>query len=118
MVYAQTPPVAPTMAGTAVTYSAVPAGGLALLPGSILLVKNGSGSPINVTINVATGKTYKGYTLTSPVVAVGAGAELAIGPLPAEVHQIINSGNANNGYILVDFSAVTSVTAAILNVPQ
>jgi hypothetical protein len=56
--------------------------------------------------------------LTSPVVAVAAGAELAIGPLQGEVHQIVNLGNANNGYILVDFSAVTSVTAAIINVPQ
>jgi hypothetical protein len=118
MAYTQTPPVAPSMAGTTVTYSAVPAGGLALLPGSILLVKNGGGSPINVTINVAAGKTYKGYVLTSPVVAVAAGAELAIGPLQAEVHQIVNLGNANNGYILVDFSGVTSVTAAVINVPQ
>jgi hypothetical protein len=65
MVYTQTPPVAPTMAGTVVTYSAVPAGGLAVLPGSILLVTN-----------------------------------------------------SNNGYILVDFSSVTTVTAAVINVPQ
>jgi hypothetical protein len=50
MVYTQTAPVAPTMTGTVVTYSAVPAGGLAVLPGSILLVKNGSGSSINVTL--------------------------------------------------------------------
>jgi hypothetical protein len=61
MAYTQTAPVAPTMAGTTVTYSAVPAGGLALLPGSILLVKNGSGSSITVTVRVQKG--YKGYTL-------------------------------------------------------
>jgi hypothetical protein len=118
MAYTQTPPVAPTMAGTTVVYSAVPAGGLALLPGSILLVKNGAGSSITVTLNVATGKTYKGYTLTSPTVTVAAGAELAIGPLNGELHQIVNPANANNGYILVDFSSVTTVTAAVLNVPQ
>lgn len=116
MAYTQTPPVAPTMTGTTVTYSAVPAGGLALLPGSILLVKNGGASPINVTLQVQ--KQYKGYNLAAPVIAVPAGVELAIGPIPAEVHQIINPANANNGYILVDFSAVTSVTAAVLNVPQ
>lgn len=116
MTYTQTPPVAPSMAGTAVTYSAVPAGGLAVLPGSILLVKNGSGSAITVTLQVQ--KTYKGYALTAPTVSVGAGVELAIGPLPAEVHVIVNPSNANNGYILVDFSSITSVTAAVVNVPQ
>jgi hypothetical protein len=116
MAYTQTAPVAPTMSGTTVVYSAVPAGGLALLPGSILLVKNGAGASITVTLQVQ--KQYKGYSLTAPTVTVPAGAELAIGPLPAEMHQIVNQGNANNGYILVDFSAVTTVTAAILNVPQ
>jgi hypothetical protein len=116
MVYTQTPPVAPTMAGTVVTYSAVPAGGLAVLPGSILLVKNGSGSPITLTLNVQ--KTYKGYSLTSPTIVIAAGAEQAIGPIPAEVHVITNPANSNNGYILVDFSSVTTVTAAVINVPQ
>jgi hypothetical protein len=56
--------------------------------------------------------------MSNPVIAVGASVELPIGPIPAEVHQIVNPGNANNGYILVDFSAVTSVTAAVINVPQ
>jgi hypothetical protein len=116
MAYTQTAPVAPTMAGTTVTYSAVPAGGMALLPGSILLVKNGSGSSITVTVRVQ--KQYKGYTIADFTTTVAAGAESAIGPLLGEVHQIINVGNANNGYILVDFSAVTTVTAAVLNVPQ
>lgn len=117
MAYTQTPPVSPNMAGTTtVTYSAVPAGGLAVLPGSILLIKNGSGSPITVTLNVQ--KTYKGYALTSPQFIIAAGAEVALGPIPAEVHVINNAGNANNGYILVDFTSVTTVTAAVLSVPQ
>lgn len=116
MTYTQTLPVAPSMAGATVVYSAVPAGGLAVLPGSILLVKNGSGSAITLTLNVQ--KQYKGYTLTSPTISVAAGSESAIGPIPAEVHVIINPANANNGFILVDFSAVTTVTAAVINVPQ
>jgi hypothetical protein len=119
MVYTQTPAVAPTMAGTTtIVYSAVPAGGLAVLPGSIVLVKNGSGSSITVTINVAALKKYKGYSITSPTVTVAAGAEVPLGPIPGELHQIINPADANNGYVLLDFSAVTTVTAAVINVPQ
>lgn len=119
MTYTQTPPVAPTMAGTTtIVYAAVPAGGLAVLPGSILLIKNGSGSPITVTINVAALKKYKGYTITSPTVSVAAGAEVPLGPIPGELHQIVNPADANNGYALIDFSSITSVTAAVINVPQ
>lgn len=119
MTYTQTPPVSPNMTGTTtITYAAVPAGGLAVLPGSILLIKNGGGSSITVTLNVATGKKYKGYTITSPTFTVGAGVEVAVGPIPGELHQIVNPADPNNGYVLVDFSGVTSVTAAVMNVLQ
>lgn len=119
MVYSQTAPVSPNMTGsTVITYATVLAGGLAVLPGSIVLIKNGGGSSITVTINVAALKKYKGYTIASPTVTVPATTEVALGPIPGELHQIINPADTNNGYVTIDFSAVTSVTAAVINVPQ
>lgn len=71
----------------------------------ILLVKNASAAPINVTIDIT--KTLDGMTLTDRVIAVAAGAQVAIGPFPDIYMQ-------SDGYVRAKFSAVADVSAAVI----
>lgn len=96
----------PTMTGQAVTYAAAPADGDAVRPHTTLLVKNGSGSPITVTL--VTGGTASGYAVADPTVSVGAGAEVAIGDFSDPIFR--QTSGATKGLIHVDYSSVTSVT--------
>lgn len=74
--------------------------------GSVLLyVLNGDASPINVTLDA---QTYKGEPIADRVVAVAAGAARWIGPLERDVF------NDTDGNVNVAYSAVTSVTVAVL----
>jgi hypothetical protein len=73
---------------------------------AMLYAKNASGGSINVTVQ--TPGTADGLSLPDKVVAIGAGAEKVIGDLPEIYKQA-------DGTVLVDFSAVTSVTVALFD---
>lgn len=72
----------------------------------LLVVKNGSGGSINVT--VVTQATVDGQAVADPVIAVGPGVEKAIGPFPRWVYSDAN------GNVQATYSAVTSVTVKVL----
>ena len=74
-----------------------------------LYVKNASGGSINVT--VGTPGVVDGLAVADLVVAVGAGVNKLIGPFPAGIY------NQTGGLVYVDWSAGTSVTAAVLRMP-
>lgn len=70
-----------------------------------LIVKNGGGSSINVTLNYAADKY--GRTGTK-VVAVAAGAEKIIGPFVPELYN-------QDGKVQFDLSGATTVTVTAVN---
>lgn len=74
--------------------------------GSSLIVKNGGGSPITVTI-ADPGTTGAGNTATAPANSVAAGATTIFPLLPAQV-------NPATGTIAITYSAVTTVTVAVV----
>lgn len=108
-------PVSPAITGT--TFTPASAGGsgdqFANLRGTAMLyVKNGSGASINVTLAAQTTARpadgiYPAQTVGNQVVAVAAGAEKIIGPIPAA----FNDGNGN---VQVTYSSATSVTVAVI----
>lgn len=75
-------------------------------PGTFLFVKNGSGGSINTTL-VSQYGTGDGYVPADKVIAVGAGAEKLIGPIPQAFKDA-------NGDVNVTYSAVASVTVQVL----
>ena len=76
-------------------------------------MKNGGGSSIDVTIQ--TDVTRDGsLALPNRVVAVAAGAEKTIGPFDPNVYQ--QKSGSDQGKVLVDFSAVTAVTVALVSI--
>lgn len=95
----------PKLAGTTITYTAAAVGGdtFGLTGPGVLRVKNGSASPVTVTI-ITPGTTRYGQAEPDVPVVVAAGAEAAIGPFPG--------GLAVDGVVSVTYSAVTSVTVA------
>lgn len=109
------------MARTALTPQDVSAAGLAVsltaanadghtIPGTgdvLLDVLNGSGSSINVTI--VTPGTQDGQAISDRVVAVAAGARKLIGPFPPRTYT-----DETDSLVDVDFSAVTTVTCAAI----
>ena len=70
-----------------------------------LLVKNGAGAPINVTITTPT--TVDGNAVADLVVAVTNGEQRMIGPFPPNLYN-------TDGYVYVDYSSGTTITAAVL----
>lgn len=70
-----------------------------------LLVKNGAGAPINVTITTPT--TVDGNVVADLVVAVTNGEQRMIGPFPPNLYN-------TDGYVYVDYSSGTTITAAVL----
>ena len=99
-------PKNPKITGTAITYSAVNASDTLRYTNtpSCLLVKNGSGGPIDVTV-VVPGTTF-GQNNPDVVVTVADGAETAIGPF--------DKAMAVDGIITVQYSGTSSVTAALV----
>lgn len=89
------------------------ASGAVLPAGNLLMVKNGSGSSINVTIE--TPETRAGLAVADEVVAVAAGVTALIGNFPPSTF-VRPSSVADPGTVYVDFSAVTTVTVAALAV--
>jgi hypothetical protein len=96
---------------TTITTQAAAAGGDTLKPGDNvrLMVRNGGGSSINVTINRYPATDPEGVAETALVVAVANGAEKWIGPLGGS-----RFANPANGNVEITYSAVTSVTVAAI----
>lgn len=103
----------PTEAGYTPVYTAAHTDGWALDIGCMLIVKNGSGSSINVTVQ--TGRTSKGRAVADDVIAVPAGAERWIALTDRRL--LAREAAPDLGKVWVDFSAVTTVTAAAVSVP-
>jgi hypothetical protein len=75
-----------------------------------LFVTNGSGGSINVTVQAVA--TMEGLDVSDLVVAVAAGQTALIGPLPKNVFG--RTADPDKGRAYVDYSAVTSVTRAVI----
>jgi hypothetical protein len=88
------------------TFSAAAGGGDSFLPNgrSFVTVKNGGGSPINVTVAIQ-GNDDFGTARPDMVVAVANGTERDI---PINRAEMVDS----NGLVQFTYSAVTSVTVA------
>lgn len=100
-------------AGLEVSFDAAAGGGdeFANANGNtILLVNNGDGSPVTVTI--VTQSTYQGLALADQAVVVAAGEIEAIGPFNTD------DFNDSNGRVQVTYSGVTSLTVAAVKVRQ
>lgn len=76
-----------------------------------LHVKNGSGAGITVTVGV--GATVDGLTVPDLAISIGAGAEKIIGPFPNSIYGQADVDSGITQGVLVDYSAGTSVTAAL-----
>lgn len=76
-------------------------------PRRVLLVKNGSGSSINVTMT--TPGNVSGVSIADPVLAVADGAT---GVIP-----LISIYRGTDGNASIAYSAATSVTVALLQLP-
>ena len=102
-------PVVSTRAGVALTFGAANADGHSLANAeneALLIVTNGSASPITVTIPIP--KTVDGKAIASLEVAVAAGATKVIGPFPKGLY------NQTGDVVHINFSDVTTVTVAAI----
>lgn len=99
-------------AAPAPVYSAAGAGGDTFKAGDTtrFLVKNGSGSSINVTIPRYPATDAEGVAETALVVAVPAGAERWIGPMYGSRFTNPASGNVEPTY-----SSAVTVTVAVIS---
>ncbi|HVK25057.1 MAG TPA: hypothetical protein VM677_27165 [Actinokineospora sp.] len=77
----------------------------------VLHVKNAAGAPINVTIKAPAAATPGGIPLADKVVAVANGTEAEFGPWGPEWQQA-------DGYVWIDYSAVTSITRQVREMPR
>jgi hypothetical protein len=75
---------------------------------SFIYINNGGGSPITVTLNWGTGATVDGQTPTARTVSVTNGHAVLIGPFPTGFYS------DSNGFMSWTYSAVTSVTVAVV----
>lgn len=95
--------------GTAATYAAASAGGDKIDPGDHALhVKNASAAAVTVT--VVTPGTVQGQPIGDVPVSVPAGGERFIGPFPKRDFA------GADGLVDVTYSAVASVTVAVVRV--
>lgn len=97
------------IAGAAITFAGASGGGDTVKiddDRTELLVRNGSGSSINVTLTAV--KAMYGKTLANTVVAVAAGAIARI-PLISDLYR-----NPSGGTVAVAYSAVTTVDVAAI----
>lgn len=78
--------------------------------GARLYVNNGSGAPINVTVQCTA--STSGLDVEDLVVPVAAGQSALIGPLPKSLFAQASDAVVGAGRALVDYSAITSVTRA------
>jgi hypothetical protein len=96
--------------GVAPTYAAVNSSDTFANNGKTFLhVKNGGGSPINVTINSQVTNPPEGTAAANVVVAVANGTEKMIGPLSQAGY------NDSAGIVTVNYSGTTTVTAGVFS---
>lgn len=109
-------PVAPTLDGALVTFGAAAADGDILPTGAdvMLLVTNGGGSPITVTIQ--TTRVVDGLDVEDAGGAVANGTTRVFGPFAARNFAQASDAVVGPNQVLVDYSAVTSVTRAVFRV--
>ncbi|MFE6866010.1 hypothetical protein ACFVFS_05600 [Kitasatospora sp. NPDC057692] len=100
-----------SIAGLNPTYASAAAGGDKVACGerTFLHVKNGSASPVTVTLTATS--SVRGQTVTSPTVSVPASGERMIGPLPAEL-----LAGPTDSLASISYSASASVTIAALRI--
>lgn len=106
-----------TRAGLVAALTAAPAAGDVIDTGyRALVVNNASGASITVT--VATTPVIDGLALTSLAVSVAAATTAYIGPFPlntfGQLSGAVDSGGNDQGRAYVTYSAVTSVTRAVI----
>ena len=100
------------VSGLAATYAAAGGSGDTISNNSgkmILHVKNGSASPITVTITAV--GTLQGFPVTNPTYTVANAGEKFIGPFDPSIF------NNTSGAVAVGYSATTTVTVAVLQIP-
>lgn len=99
---------AAAIGGTTITFTAAAVGGDKVTPSAstYFIVKNGSASPITVTID-PTATTFNGASIPDTTVAVAAGAE-AIIPITSDYKA------TSDGLAAITYSAVTTVTVAAI----
>ncbi len=103
-----------TRAGTNVALSAPNADGDIVDTGQVaLVVTNGGGSPITVT--VITPGDVVGLAVADLEVTVPASGTRHIGPLPTSVFAQAADAVTGAGRALVDYSSITSVTRAVIS---
>ena len=108
-------PVAPAFTGTVFAPAAASAGGDAFANprgNAFFYVKNGSGGSLTVTFGAVAGARpadgpYPAMTLSNNAVAVAAGVEKIIGPIPSG----FNDGSGN---VQVTYSGVTTLTVGVI----
>lgn len=103
-----------TRAGVAPALAAASAGGDRYTPDheTFLHVKNGSASPITVTVKAT--EQVNGDPIKDIAVTVAASAESLIGPLPAQMFQATDG----SGLADVTYSAAASVTVGAFKLSQ
>ena len=96
---------------TSITYDSAAAGGDQFVNDGniVLLVRNGSGSSVTVTITPGQAP-YAGGAYSPLAVAVPAGDNYLIGPFRVDVY------NDNSNYVQITYSATTSVTLKAIRV--
>lgn len=94
-------------------FTAAAAGGDTCDPGdtSFLVVKNGSGASINVTLDAKPDTSPWGATIPNHIVAVAAGVERWIGPLNGSFFR-----NPVSGKVDITYSAAASVTVGVFKI--
>lgn len=94
------------------TFVAANAGGDTVVPGdrTRLIVKNGGGAPITVTIPVFPATLATGAAQPAHTVSVPAAGEMWIGPL-----NTASYANPANGLAAISYSGVTTVTVAAIS---
>lgn len=97
------------VAGTDLNLVAAAGGGDKVAPGSTLVVRNGSGSSITVTVTVP-GNTKYGVANPAFTKVVAAGATTLLGPLPSDL------ANPSDGLVAITYSAVTTVTVGAVSI--
>lgn len=104
--------VAPSLSGTVATPTAPNADGDIVPAGARLLVINGGATSITVTID--TTATDSGLALPDAGGAIAAGASRLFGPFPARLFAQPSDAPVGANAVLVDYSAVASVTRVVL----
>lgn len=101
-----------TRAGLAPALTAVTVDGDIIDSGPVILhVANAGGAAVTVTVQ--TPITVDGIALTDLAVSVPAGQAREIGPFPDRTFRQPAAAPVGAGRVLVDYSAITSVTRAV-----